>query len=106
MPKIRIGNRALDARPDRIDLRDYPYRPPLVSLPDPWPAPAWIEKFLPDYASDKMVLNQGNEGACTGFGLAAVINYLKWERWKLAELNKESPLPHPEQVSPRMLYQN
>jgi hypothetical protein len=106
MPKIRIGNRALDVRPDRIDLRDYPYRPPLVSLPDQWPPPAWIEKFLPEYAADKMVLNQGNEGACTGFGLSAVINYLKWERWKLAQLNKEPPLPHPEQVSPRMLYQN
>ena len=44
MPTIRLGNRALDARPDRVDMRDYPYRPPLVSLPEQWPPPAWIDR--------------------------------------------------------------
>lgn len=112
MPTIRLGKRALDARPDRVDMRDYPYRPPLVSLPEQWPPPAWIRKYLPDYAADDMVLNQGNEGACTGFGLAAVVNFLKWEAWKRAEIDRLSqatpskPLPPPEQVSARMLYQN
>ena len=84
MPTTRLNGRALDVRPDRVDLRDYTYRPPLVSLPDEWPPPNWVRDFLPAYCKSDMVLNQGSDGACTGFGLAAVINYLKWERWKVA----------------------
>ncbi len=35
-----IGQRtvSLDARPDRLDLRDRPYMPPLGNLPAEWPA--------------------------------------------------------------------
>lgn len=113
MPTIRLGDRALDARPDRVDPRDYPYRPPLVNLPDQWPPPDWIRDYLPEYAEHELVLDQKREGACTGFGLAAVINYLKWEAWKRAEFERQAresadgkPLPRPEQVSARMLYQN
>lgn len=105
MPTTHVSGRTLDTRPDRVDLRDYPYRPPLVSLPDEWPPPAWVKNHLADYAKDKMVLNQGSEGTCTGFGLAAVVNYLKWERWKKAAIEGEQ-MKHPEQASSRMLYQN
>jgi hypothetical protein len=45
-----------------------------------------------------MILDQGREGACTGFGLAGVVNYL---RWKLAVDAGEKA---PEKVSERMLY--
>ena len=35
-----IGQRtvSLDARPDRLDLRDRPYIPPLGNLPAQWPS--------------------------------------------------------------------
>jgi hypothetical protein len=86
----------LDARPDRIDVRDLPYRPPLRSLPPQYPPPDEIERDLPRYAKDGMILDQHNEGACTGFGLAAVVNYLFW---------KSAPAGQPPpKVSERMLY--
>ena len=74
-------SRTLDARPDRADIRDMPYRAPLRSLPEQYPSEDLITRFLPFYSATDMVLDQGTEGACTGFGLAAVINYLKWEPW-------------------------
>ena len=77
MPTTRLNGRALDVRPDRVDLRDYSYRPPLVSLPDAWPPRNWIRDVLPAYCKGEMVLNQCSDGACTGFGLAAVVNYLE-----------------------------
>jgi hypothetical protein len=66
----------LDARPDRPDIRDRFYAPPLRSLPPQYPPPKWLKSHLPKYVKANLVLNQGAEGACTGFGLAAVINYL------------------------------
>ena len=68
----------LDARPDRPDLRDRIYLPPLVSLPHQYPPPEWIKTYLPRYTKAGLILDQGEEGACTGFGLAAVVNYLLW----------------------------
>jgi pimeloyl-ACP methyl ester carboxylesterase len=68
-----------DARPDRIDYRDRPYLPRLVSLPNRFPSIDFIGRFFPDYAGNGLVLNQGKEGACTGFGLAALVNYLLWK---------------------------
>jgi hypothetical protein len=102
MPKTRIKSRLLDARPDRLDLRDFPYRPPLRNLPPEYPDVAALKRAFPKYASDKMVLDQGQEGACTGFGLAAVVNYLRWSRIRLATGGaRKAPPP---KVSPRMLY--
>jgi hypothetical protein len=63
MPQKRDVNR------DSMDFRDLIYRPALVRLRD---------KVLPKWAH-LQILDQENEGACTGFGLAAVINYLNWE---------------------------
>ena len=64
----------LDARPDRLDLRDLVYRSPLRSLPPRWPMDSDLKKLLPAYVKAGRILNQGNEGACTGFGLACVTN--------------------------------
>jgi hypothetical protein len=74
--------RTLDAYPDRIDIRDWFYHPPLVPLPD--------QVVSCDLVP--VILDQGSEGACTGFALAAVINFhLSRRRLKRS-------------VSPRMLY--
>lgn len=93
-------SRTFDARPDRLDLRDLPYRAPLRSLPPQWPAEPELQKFLPGDVAAGLVLDQGSEGACTGFGLACVANYLFWVRH--VQEHAGSPfLP----VSPRMLYE-
>lgn len=68
----------LDARPDRIDLRDREYTPPLVNLDPEYPKPEVVKKYLPSYK--RFVFDQGKEGACTGFGLAAVINFRLWQK--------------------------
>ncbi|MFG6432613.1 C1 family peptidase [Roseateles sp. LYH14W] len=92
----------LDARPDRLDLRDLVYRAPLRSLPGRWPRDADLKKLLPSYVAAGRILNQGNEGACTGFGLACVTNYLYWLR-HLDQPARGRKLP--ELVSPRMYYE-
>ncbi|WP_291986286.1 C1 family peptidase [Luteitalea sp.] len=93
-----MSQRVFDARPDRADFRDLPYRPPLRSLPPVWPTPADLKRLLPSYVKAGLVLDQGTEGACTGFGLACVANYLLWMRRGTAR-SKFAP------VSPRMLYE-
>jgi len=84
---------ALDARPDRLDLRDRIYTPRVRNLPIAYPDADFVKNCLAKYIKANMILNQGKDGACTGFGLAAVINYLFWIR---DSSNKES--------SPRMIY--
>ena len=39
-----------------------------------------MARFLPSYVEAGLILNQGQEGACTGFGLACVANYLLWRQ--------------------------
>lgn len=91
--------RAFDARPDRLDLRDLPYRPPLRSLPERFPADDVLARLLPGYVDAGLILDQGREGACTGFGLACVANYLLWAR-HLERGGREF-----RSVSPRMFYE-
>ena len=91
----------LDARPDRIDVRDRWYSPPLRSLPAQWPAEDMISTYFPQYAAQDLILNQGTEGACTGFGLACVINYLLWKDKVTGAGLCSAPF---KKVSPRMLY--
>jgi hypothetical protein len=88
----------LDARPDRPDIRDRIYLPPLKSLPPQFPPPQWVSNQLPKYVKAGLVLDQGKEGACTGFGLAGVVNYLLYRQ--SVEANKPAPV----RVSPRMIY--
>ncbi|MFZ6741951.1 C1 family peptidase [Undibacterium sp. JH2W] len=84
---------ALDARPDRLDIRDRMYIPRVLNLPRAYPDKDYVKTQFSKYLKEGMVLDQGSDGACTGFGLAAVINYLFWRR---DDINTES--------SPRMIY--
>lgn len=105
MPTNTIDNRTFDARPDRIDYRDRIYNPPLVCLPEQYPPMEFIETHLADYTRvHKLILNQGQEGACTGFGLAAVINYLLWKKHLDEEIKTGKKSPKMDKVSQRMLY--
>ncbi|GAO25939.1 peptidase C1A papain [Alicycliphilus sp. B1] len=90
------SGRTLNAQADAPDLRDRPYTPPPASLQPEWPTTEAVTQWLPAYAKAGLVLNQGQEGACTGFGLAGVVNYLRWVRAGLPKAMVS--------VSPRMLY--
>ncbi|MFY8118975.1 MAG: C1 family peptidase [Roseateles sp.] len=80
--------RVLDARRDTLDFRDRMYQPSLVEVP--------TRIALEDYQAHGVpILDQGQEGACTGFGLATVANYL---------LRRRKVVPDATPVSPRMLY--
>ena len=83
-------------RKDAVDLRDRPFTPQPLGLPEVHPAPEVVRDHLPAYTAAGLILNQGGEGACTGFGLGCVINYLRWIRpGRTAGFAS---------VSPRMLY--
>ena len=88
--------RTLNATKDPIDLRDRLYMPPPSTLPDCSPSDKDIQALLPVYTHAGLILDQGQEGACTGFGLACVINYLRWR--------KAGETTTLDSVSPRMLY--
>jgi predicted chitinase len=81
---------------DAVDLRDRQYMPPPHTVAAQYPPDRLIKDFISNYTAAKLVLDQGQEGACTGFGLASVINYLLW-----VNLGAGSKL---DSVSPRMLY--
>ncbi|MDO8206504.1 MAG: peptidoglycan-binding protein [Gallionella sp.] len=86
----------LNVTSDPKDLRDHWYMPPPSSLPKLYPSDDNIKTFIGVYSKAGLILDQGQEGACTGFGLACVINYLLW---------KSAGMPDKlESVSPRMLY--
>ena len=80
--------RKLDARRDTLDFRDRMFEPTLIEVP--------VRRPLEDYlAAGIPILDQGTEGACTGFGLATVVHYL---------LRTRKVVPDREAVSPRMIY--
>jgi hypothetical protein len=82
-PKIaNIGKYKLTAIADTPDFRDYQYQPALVKLADKIDRPARLK-----------ILDQGTEGSCTGFALAAVVNLLRKRHGERGY------------VSPRMLYE-
>ncbi|MEO6405565.1 MAG: C1 family peptidase [Ferruginibacter sp.] len=84
------SKKKLDAFPDKIDVRDWFYQPSLNALPD----------ILINCDNVPAILNQGEEGACTGFALAANINYHMAVngRCKAEGIEKHG-------ASPRMLYE-
>ena len=88
--------RASLTRKDAADLRDRQFLPAAISLPDEYPTQLEVSQFLPAYTGAGLILDQGREGACTGFGLTCVINYLRWV--------KAGNPPAMASVSPRMLY--
>lgn len=83
-------DKKLDVFPDRIDVRDWFYQPSLRPLP---------EQVI-NCMKVPCILDQGKEGACTGFALAAVINYhlVKNGRYNAAQITEEHC------ASPWMLY--
>ena len=81
--------RVFDARPDGADFRDLVFNATLAEVPPRISLHSYLQYGVP-------VLDQGNEGACTGFGIATVANYL---------LRRRSVDPDQEMVSPRMMYE-
>jgi hypothetical protein len=70
--------------------------PAAISLPDEFPPAKELRSFLAPYARAGLILDQGREGACTGFGLTCVINYMRWIKAGMPQKFQS--------VSPRMLY--
>ena len=64
------------------------YEPTLIEVPTERPLDDYLKVHVP-------ILDQGQEGACTGFGLATVIHYL---------LRTRKVVPDRAEVSPWMLY--
>ena len=95
-PAATRAKRASQTKKDAADLRDRAFVPAPVSLLDEYPPEKVLVDYLPRYAKAGLVLDQGEEGACTGFGLACNINYLRWI--------KAGTRGKIESVSPRMLY--
>jgi Papain family cysteine protease len=85
-PSIKAAGkkRSLNVRKDTPDIRDRMYEPSLNQL----------KLTLDKRNSVPKILDQGQEGSCTGFGLAAVINLLNTEKRNLDFT-----------ASPRMLYE-
>ncbi len=81
--------RSFDAARDPLDFRDQMFVPTLVEVPTQRPIAEILKLKLP-------VLDQGSEGACTGFGLASVAHFLLRSRRVVADRIF---------VSPRMLYE-
>src|SRR5690606_3513028 len=80
--------RLFDARPDTADFRDRMFEPTLVDVPTLAPLERFMEQGVP-------VLDQGDDGACTAFGLATVAHAL---------LRRRRPETDPGIVSTRMFY--
>src|SRR5687768_2359815 len=84
----RRPTRVLNARPDTLDFRDRMFEPSLIEVP--------VKRRLEEYRALKVpILDQGQEGACTGYGLATVVHYL---------LRTRRVVSDPKAVSPQMLY--
>ncbi|MCO6188287.1 C1 family peptidase [Rhizobium sp. L1K21] len=85
------STRVLNAHGDFPDIRDRMYEPALLEL---------LMKMDPPAPQDSPILDQGTEGACTGFALAGAINLLR----RRASVRQNLPTPE-HNVSPRMLYE-
>lgn len=83
-----LNGYVVNAHADPVDFRDRMYVPALVEVSTHLPMERYLERGVP-------VLDQGREGACTGFALAAVAHYL---------LRSRTSDPDTAQVSPHMLY--
>ncbi|MDP2779274.1 C1 family peptidase [Devosia sp.] len=77
--------RKLTAIRDFPDIRDRFFEPPLIELAADLAAPPEL-----------VILDQGAEGACTGFATAAALNLLR---------QRQGALLAPEGASPRMIYE-
>jgi hypothetical protein len=66
VPVERQQTRRKPVKADRVDLRDWYYRPNITKAPPPFLMPH----------NPRAIANQGNTSACTGFALASTIEYL------------------------------
>lgn len=87
---------SLDGRPlpvlaDLPDLRDRWYEPTLLDL---------ALNLDPQGYDPELILDQGTEGACTGFALASAITLMNRLRY-----GRATPAVVPPSASPRMLYE-
>src|SRR3546814_614186 len=80
---------------DPLDLRDLIYESGLFELPF----------AIDNRGSVPVVLDQGEEGACTGFGLAAVVNFLLHNHGGLKKSERDRYARKEHGASPRMLYE-
>lgn len=85
---VPLKDRTFDARSDLADFRDRMYAPTLVEVSQEIPLAGYLRVKVP-------ILDQGQEGACTGFALATVAHYL---------LRRRSVRPDLKPVSARMFY--
>jgi hypothetical protein len=75
-PRARAASRrTLDARPDTLDFRDRMFEPTLIEVPVRRTLQAYRRRSVP-------VLDQGRDGACTGFGLATVVHRGAMKGWR------------------------
>ena len=86
---VTKDGRKVNVRPDTLDFRDQIFVSTLVEVPIRTDLEAYKRLEVP-------ILDQGTEGACTGFGLATNVNYL---------LRKRKVYPDPVSASPWMLYE-
>jgi predicted chitinase len=86
--------RQRDTRRDPPDLRDRQFQPAPVLLPDVWPPESDVRARFDEYRV--LVMDQGTDASCTGYGLACVINFARWQ--------KSGYAPELKKVSARMLY--
>lgn len=87
--QTEFQDRVLNVRPDALDFRDQMYVATLYEVPTMIDIQEYQKVNVP-------ILDQGQEGACTGFGLATVANYLLRRRKFVPDMNP---------VSARMFYQ-
>ncbi len=80
---------------DPLDLRDSMYEGSLRELP--------FE--IDNRPRVPIILDQGREGACTGFGLAAVVNFLRYNRSDADSSLKQKLKKLDTSASVRMLYE-
>ena len=78
--------RVLNVPRDVLDMRDRPYAPTLEPLPERVDQRRRI--------AARLIRDQGDEGSCTGFATAAVVNHLRAARRESFD------------ASPRFLYEN
>lgn len=81
--KASSPKRIFDALPDTVDFRDTLFVPTLIRVAPVSDLAAYRRCRIP-------VLDQGGEGACTGFGLATVANYLLRVRGQDPKANEVS----------------
>ena len=91
--QVFAGAQLLNAQPDVPDIRDRFYEPPLIELKT---------RYYPAGNVLNPVLDQGNEGSCTGFALAGIIDLLLNQRLAAGALLLRAD---DDLVSPRMLYE-